>query len=220
MFRIKKKKLNPNAGRIVLTCPNCGKEHEVRYYQAKEYYLDGIPKDLEGALSMTVICDCGCLCKQDMWSWEALPQIIAQDDYQTILKQPYSELEKKIRLMSFFPAFYGCAEIWLTHIVPSNEQKDVALRAIERIKELEPQLPEMWLDKFIIGAYMPQFKWKWEFHLPISLQLADLYRRVGEFEKALTLLQQESECWPNDDYTQEYVALQKNLIHKNNVNIL
>jgi hypothetical protein len=67
---------------------------------------------------------------------------------------------------------------------------------------------------------MPQFKWKWQFHLGVSLQLADLYRRLGEFDNALARLQQESEYWPNAQYTQEYIAFQKNLIHKQNVNIL
>lgn len=218
--RKKKKNVNPNAGRIMLTCPNCGKEHEVRYYQPKEYYLDGTPKDLEGFLSMVVICDCGCLCKENIWSWHVLPQLIAQPDYQAVLKHPYSEVEKKLRLMSFFTPFYGRAEVWLTHIVPLNEQKDATLRAIERLEELEPQCVEMWLDRFLIGEYMPQFKWQGEFHLGVSLQLADLYRRIGKFDNALARLQQESECWPNDKETQEYVAFQKNLISKKNVNIL
>lgn len=218
--RKKKKNVDPNAGRIMLTCPNCGKEHAVRYYQPKEYYLDGTPKDLEGAFSMVVICDCGCLCERNIWSWQAPSQIIAQPEYQAILQHPYNEVEKKLRLMSFFPPFFCRAEVWLTHIVPLNEQKDATLRAIERLEELEPQYPKMWFDRCIIGAYMPQFKWKWQFHLGVSLQLADLYRRLGEFDKALARLQRESEEWPNAQYTQEYIAFQKNLMNKKNVNIL
>jgi tetratricopeptide (TPR) repeat protein len=218
--RKKKKNVNPNAGRIMLTCPNCGKEHAVRYYQPKEYYLDGTPKDLEGVLSMAVICDCGCLCEENIWSWQAPSQIIAQPEYQAILQHPYNEVEKKLRLMSFFPPFYGRAEVLLTHIVPLNEQKDATLRAIERLEELEPQYPEMWLDKFIIGDYMPHFKWHGESQLGVSLQLADLYRRLGKFDNALARLQQESERWPNSQYTQEYIAFQNDLMNKKNVNIL
>lgn len=217
LFKRKKKDVSERTSPRIITilCPNCGKEHSVQYRKAKSYYLDGTPQDLEAGLAMYVICDCGCLCHENMWQSTGLAQYIAQPEYQAVLHGNYTDLERKLRLLTFFPGFNTCAEVWLTHVASPETQHESIVRAIERLTELEPQLPEMWLDRFIIGIYMPQFNWKWECHISVALQKADLYRRIGEFDKATALLRQEALQWPNDAHTQEYISFQEGLISNN-----
>lgn len=210
--RKNKEESNTNAGLIVLICPHCRKEHKVQYHQVKEYYLDGTPKDLEGALSMSVICDCGCVCQESyIFDCQQWSELISQPEHQVILSGNYGDVERKIRIMLLYPGVYGVRDVWLTHVGSNKENHDALLSAIPRIESLSPCV----VDTDVLGCYLPQFKWKWPFLITKDMKLADMYRRVGDFDKASNLLRHIAHN-ANDKYTQEYVALQRMLIDQQN----
>jgi uncharacterized protein HemY len=71
------------------------------------------------------------------------------------------------------------------------------------------------VDTDVLGCHLPQFKWKWPFLITKDMKLADMHRRVGDFDKASNLLRHIAQN-SSDKYTQEYVALQRMLIDQQN----
>ena len=200
---------------IQFLCPNCGRKHTVPYFKAKEYYLDGTPADIAGALSQVVICECGCICKEGMTAWSGLTDIIANPEYTTILHSNDKESVKKLRLMTFFPLHFVAPEVWLTHVVPAEQLTDVLLFAIQHTAQLTQKYAPLTFGQVVKGTYMKEFQWKYEFDINANLLLADMYRRLGQWDKASALLDAES-FDSQDKYMQDYINFQRKLIADKN----
>jgi hypothetical protein len=199
---------------ITCKCPHCGKEYNVSYFKVKSYYLDGTPKELEGVLSQIVICDCGCVCQEGMTTWSGLSQIITSAAYQSVLHSDCNTMEKKLRLMTFFPLSFVLPEVWLTHLVPESQLPHALQRAIQRIQQLPQEFPPLAFGQIIKGCYMPEFQWKYEFFVNENLLLSDLYRRSKQFANATMLLDAEAKN-TQDTYVHDYINFQRQLIANN-----
>lgn len=214
LFKRKKKDVNEHTSPRIITfaCPNCGKEHSVQYRKARSYYLDGTPQDLEKALSMCVVCDCGCLCQENyLFDCQNWAELIARPAHQSILRGDYTDVERKLRIMTLYPGVYGIYDVWLTHAVSPDKMHDSLRHAISKIKSSSPHF----VNCVVNGCYMPQFQWKWSFCIEKHLQLADMYRRIGEFELAATILNDKAQQKQNN-YLDEYIQLQTKLIEEKN----
>ena len=200
---------------VTFRCPHCGKEHNVPYFKVKSYYLDGTPKDLEGALSQIIVCDCGCVCKEGMTTWSGLSQIINSAEYQTLLRAECNEMEKKLHLMTFFPLSFTFPEVWLTHLVHNDQLLPALQMAIQRIQQLKNEYAQLTFGQVVKGCYMTEFQWKYEFFINDNLLLSDLYRRSGQFTDAAQLLEVAEDNKQNA-YLQNYIAFQRKLISAHN----
>ena len=171
-----------------------------------------MPKDLESALAMVVVCDCGCVCREGMWSWNTLSQTIASPEYQAVLNGAYSDIERKLRLMTFFALFFPYAASCLTHAVIDSEKPDAIAKAITRVSTLETEFAPFVFYFEVPGTRLPHFSFTQSFGFSSNLHLIDLYRRAGDFQSASLLIQRAHEH--KSAQIEQYLKFQQKLIDK------
>ncbi len=203
---------------ISKACPNCGKEHELTFYNIPHLYLDCSPAlQMSKFTQRIVICtECGLVYfYEDEWLLNA-EAAIAQPEYQTALNAEYvSEAEKKLVLLGllyefeFVPLYLAHLYRELKNTTKESEWLDVAIKNIQNGADA------------VCDAY-PRHEFKnlhFDGELCISpeMRLVDLYRRTEQFENAKECadkLIKSLDDNPEDVPCQAYLQRELNLIQK------
>lgn len=208
----KRKRFRTNNDILAFSCPNCGKMNSAPVRTVKTHFLDGTPRDLEAFLSGHPICSCGCVCEKDMLTRNNnITEVINSAEYQSILHGNYDEVEKKLRLMSFFPDWYGCTSVFLTHV---HDNAETIKSAIAELKEMMSKYPLKKLRRTVPCEHLFAGTCHGYFIITAEMQLADMYRRIGDFDNARACLDNVWQQNPDSLPTNEYIATQHQLINE------
>lgn len=203
---------------ITITCPNCGRRHQVETTHYQGMFLNGMPKiSMKDFMAMTKICDCGLLVASKEWSGIKTKEILPTEGYQKILKKKYaSETLKKLDL---FVELYHFYHYELYYVLYYEETRNTKKRnehleaAIERVmKKIDKQ------DYIINGETVYGISDTKELHLSPALRLVDYYRCLGKFEDAT---KQIKKCQRGaTDVMKAWLAVEAQLIEDENTSIL
>lgn len=194
-------------------CPTC--HHSLEYKEVRVVYctMDALPELKSGNPSFwrteekeeaflhdIMICPvCGTLVRyQENTRGYDVPfgtpysieygQIIKSPEYQAIANNPSLPLlEKKLRLMQFFPSLYGDVDILWAHYLDQHHPKEAKKHLLNAIKDIEDGnlLVQYTPTSFMHGHGQRSVR---EFVLTERILLIDLYRRTEQFEKAEALI--------------------------------
>ncbi len=203
---------------ITITCPNCGRRHQVETTHYQGMYLNGMPKiSMKDFMAMTKICDCGLLVASKEWSGIKTKEILPTEGYQKILKKKYaSETLKKLDL---FVELYHFYHYELYYVLYYEETRNTKKRnehleaAIQRVlKKVDKQ------DYIIDGERVYGMEDTKALHLLPAVRLVDYYRCLGQFEEAQ---KQMKKCQRGaDDILKAYLQVESQLIEDENTSIL
>ena len=214
-----KKKKKPTI--IQITCPNCGKTHDIVFQQVTAYYLDGVPQDLRAALTQYVICDCGCLCHRNMDALPDISTIIASDNYQMFLHGDYEEEERKLCLMQLLYWSHVRPEAWIIHAVDDELYPAALQRAINIALDATEDIKPMEIGEIFPAPYFPALQTTGRLDLTQNLYLADLYRQAQDWINASKYLDAEEKQFVHKEgATWRYLQKQRELIAAHNSEIM
>ena len=196
-------------------CPNCGKEHQLTLYKAK-YYMDGTPAcPVEKWMECMQICSCGML----ILPTPASVNIMEIPQYRDVVKPSDSTIDKlqALLLCSNSAELYPlCANYYEERNQP-EQAMEYLLKAIECNERGEHQA---W-------SYVPfngflNLPGLYEFYLDSQTRLVDLYRRAGQFDKALECIRKDKARSVPSEYkaVEEWYKLETKLCKRHNSQLL
>lgn len=218
---------------VYVRCPHC---FEAQTYE-NEWYgtltLDGQitlefekegqyghTKQEEKFLANVRLCKCGMVVHADMYPTLQQRETIQTHEYQAILKNKnLPEIEKKLRLMEFFPSVYGDVDVlWAHYLDDTDHEKAMEYlhQAIQKIENGELHILYPIFNSFIgDGDHKTR-----AFFLTEDFLLVDFYRRTGQFKKAQA---QCDKLWNGNHrhpslYMFEWLQAESELIAQKNTN--
>ena len=167
---------------IEITCPNCGKKHNITPIHYNGVYLSGMPKiSMRDFTSMMKVCECGFLVTARKRDIEKAIERFQTDAYQTALHAAYdTEEEYKLALLD---VLYNFPQMEMYRAQLFTETGNAAKRhaaleaAIVRIEKRQD-----------VQIYPINGDEMYGIHDTLCLiltpqrRLVDLYRQMGEFE--------------------------------------
>ena len=170
---------------VVVKCPNCGKEHTLAVFDCK-YRLDGmLALPVSEYIKCFQVCECGMLVTKIDFN----PNVMQLEEYQVALKEKDAVL-RILRLLYYANA--QDATIWINIADYYREQemygpeREALLKVIDA---LEAGYCHSWTE-----IYEGQFaNLDIANHMCVMREhcLIDMYRRIADWNAALTRIQQE-----------------------------
>lgn len=200
---------------IEITCPNCGKQHNIIPIHYNGVYLSGMPKiSMRDFTSMMKICKCGFLVTARKRDIEKAIERFQSDAYTTALHATYdTEEEYKLALLEALYDFPQM-EMYRAQLFTENgndTKRHAALEAaIARIETRQ----DVQIYR-INGEAMHGVSDTLDLVLTPQRRLIDLYRQKGDFAAAKSQLKQLRKK-PYEIGWDEYMRAESNLIRSQN----
>lgn len=197
-------------------CPVCGRPHMIEVEDSVGCYLDGVPaQSMESMMKMVALCtNCGVLyTTSKLYSHIDESTAWRSEEYKQAVQREYRDItEKKLHLFEamYHPMYMPLYYAHYYHEVGDMEQErkwlNIAIQNLETGEDDE----EYNFDGLDFAAYHVQGI----FVLTPDLRLIDLYRRIGEFDKACQQIAA-IKCTPEyecDNALMQYIEYQESLI--------
>lgn len=206
--------------KIQRECPNCGKEHDLVFYNVPHLYLDCSPAIPMSRLAQRIaICtECGLVyLLEDEWLLDA-EGAVSQPKYQEALKAEYmNDAEKKLVLLGLLYEF-EFVPLYRAHLYREchDTAKEQAWLNIA-IKNIEDGV-----DTVHVAYANQEFRnlsFYGELYVSPEMRLIDLYRRTRQFDKAKERAEHLMKSLgnsPEDTPCRAYLQRELNLIKKKN----
>jgi hypothetical protein len=204
---------------IEITCPNCGRKHNVQTTKYETLHLNGMPNmSMKNFTNMMVVCQCGLLVTPKEWNGINTLKMLHSPEYQECLNAAYeSEVEKKLALLNALYHFPQMSMYYACYYDETNNQEkrqSSLQQAIQRI--LNGQDTQTYL---VDGIPLYNITDTLGLFLTSQRRLIDLYRCTGQFEKAqeqIKSLKHDS----NADAYKQYLSIEKQLIRDKNTKFI
>ena len=201
-------------------CPICKQKHMIEAEDDNRCYLDGVPfQAMETMMKMTAFCEnCGILyTTSPLYSHIDEHASWRSEEYKQAVQREYRDItEKKLHLFEamYHPMYMPLYYAHYYHEVCDMEQErkwlNIAIQNIETGEDDE----DYNFDGLDFAAYPVQGI----FALTPDLRLIDLYRRIGDFDKACQQIAA-IKCTPEyecDNALMQYIEYQEALIADHN----
>ncbi|MBQ8806349.1 MAG: hypothetical protein IJZ68_07850 [Bacteroidaceae bacterium] len=198
---------------ITARCTNCKRTFEHEKVTATYHTLDGLPPTNESQieycrtkedpfLNSVAICPhCHAVTRyrevkeNNFDSWFAIPQsieyseIIQSLSYQSIARNPaISVLERKLRLMEYFPALFGDIDVLWAHYLDQHHPDQAQTHLLNAIEDIENR--RLFIQRTGTALLQsPNGTIIRPFVMTESILLIDFYRRTQQFSKAQELIE-------------------------------
>lgn len=203
---------------ITITCPNCGRRHQVETTHYQGMYLNGMPKiSMKDFMEMTKICDCGLLVASKEWSGIKTKEILPTEGYQKLLKKKHSS--ETLKKLDLFVKLYHFCHYELYYVLYYDETRKTKKRNEHLEAAIQRVLDEVDKQDYVIdGEKMYGMSDTKTLHLTPDLRLVDYYRCLGQFENAT---KQIKKCQRGaSDVIKAYLQVETQLIADENTYIL
>lgn len=202
----------------LVPCPNCGTVHQVTKWINTYHCLDGVhqlPID-KWAQRFAVCTKCGMLYSKAHNPLVTNPKVMDNPTYRGLSRNTEMSHEEKVVLMLIQESAYNAPQ-WerLLPRVYVNKNSLKHMQALETIEQYILGGRDRPIRMRECGIIAPQNQ-----HCilhPIE-KLVDIYRQMGEWEKALSLIKQlhKEQSTDTPDFQREYLKLEQHLIKKKN----
>jgi pentatricopeptide repeat protein len=194
--------------KVTITCPNCGKQHEVTIH-VPMLHLDGSPAcSMEKCMEALTICNCGLLCGLHPYS----PDWLQDAKYRRALQTPDATL-RKISLLDVISGNPSIIAYYINYYHQIGDSQSEALMLRQYIHDLIEYDYCVYLEipaNSIVSCPMD------ETTFVARDLLIDAYRRAGDFQKAKQLVDELEKETHKLDEMYKWLKKQKKLIaHKN-----
>lgn len=203
---------------ITITCPNCGRRHQVETTHYQGMYLNGMPKiSMKDFMKMTKICECGLLVASKEWSGIKTKEILPTEGYQKILKRKQSS--ETLKKLDLFVELYHFYHYELYYVLYYEETRNTKKRNEHLEKAIERVLQKIDKQDYVIdGETVYEMSDTKSLHLSPALRLVDYYRCLGKFDDATKQLKK---CQRGAaDVVKAWLAIEAQLIEDENTSIL
>ena len=205
-------------------CPICGRPHTLEVTDDVGCFLDGVPyQTMESMMKMVALCEnCGVLYTTSKFDANVDEQTAwRSEEYQQAYQASYRDMtEKKLALFdamyhpTYMPLYYAHYYREVGDAEQESRWLSTAIANIESGADEE----EYNMDGMDFVAYHIQGV----FHLTPEVRVVDLYRRAGEYDKALQHIAQ-LKCTPEyemDNALMQYIEYQEMLLASQNTNLV
>ncbi len=199
-----------------VTCPICGKEHEVKVHYGTQRYLDTtIQIPIRQRLQEYALCECGMLCFNSANEIYRPENLVQSPIYQDILhRQDISEEERKLILLEQgLHVQFGRMMLIHYYYQAHNEEKRQhwIQYTLTKLKNNQDKCGSRYTTQHFPALHQKQtFQSLW-FYRPEDKML-DLYRQLGDFASAQSLLNSLQEKYHGDTVALHFLDIERKLI--------
>ena len=205
-----------------MECPMCGKPHALVLHEHDSFYMDGVPAiSMEQLFAVQALCtECGFMYThtppKDVPVWD----IWHSEEYQNIMREScYDETERKMKLCMLFyddPAMPLYFSHYYAEIGNREKECEWLKKAIQQIESGKDDA-----TYFLDRMSLKNCSISYEFHILPEYRLLDMYRRLGNTEKALKYAEQLRNTPDVATYgLKTYIEAEENWIRAGNTNIM
>lgn len=200
----------------MVPCPNCGTVHQVTKWTNTYHYLDGVHKiPIDKWAQRYVVCvKCGILYGKAHNPLVINPKVMENTAYRCLSQNTEMSHEEKVVLMLIQECAYN-APLWerlLPHVYAGKDAEKYiqALCQVERNILTHKERPARLLE---CGSLHWKYGW---FGLYPEVRLIDIYRQMGEWEKAKQQIAyvRQKEYFEYPDQLFDYLKLENKLIKR------